>query len=420
MLRIVRLSDGVIFRNFPLLVFMMVCAPIVQGMHLPARLDRVYTYGIYGALALFSFLYFYRHNKRLLNEHKVLSRIYLGMLAYVVIGWVKLIFVPSGMYPFFIYQMNTAFIYWGSIFILMNEKVVNRTLRLYWRWLPLVFLGTVAYCRNQYCMFTFAPALFYLCFWMFLSWKRRLLSLALVTFMAYYGMRQRIDYIDILVPVIMVGSYYSLRGRTVRAFYWFNTIMVLPVIFLLLALTGAFNVLDFDSYIKEDISTASAGRFTDDTRTFLYVESINSAIKNGYVLQGRTPCYGYDSYWVQKQLDMDKKSEAAVRRKEIAQRASEVATVNIFTWCGLFGLCVFAFCFYYVGYKGIKRAKNTLLRMLCIYVSLFWLVSWIGHIFFAPAMDYMTLFIVIAIISSRKIQSMTNKEIKLYFTTLLK
>lgn len=68
---------------------------------------------------------------------------------------------------------------------------------------------------------------------------------------------------------------------------------IIPFILLLLGMSGVFNVFRVDEYLN-DKGTVD-GEYIKDTRTFLYIEIIDSALKNDYVLWGRTPARGNDS-----------------------------------------------------------------------------------------------------------------------------
>ena len=413
------LKDNTIFGLFPILVMLMVCKPIVNGLPIDKTAMVGYSYIIYAAMSLCCLVYFIRHMNRILHSFRLLSYFYIYLLIYVVIGWVSTFFTPSGLFVFFRFQISTALICFGGIFVFENEKVRNATLSMYWKWLPFVFLGSIFFAEKQGYMYTFAPALFYLCFWRFLPIRRRLVCLLLVGFMLYYAMQQRIDYISVLVPLFMLIIYRAFNGRvSFGAKTLFYLLMMIPVFLWVLAFTGTFNVLAFEDYIEEDMSTESAGNFLDDTRTFLYEEAYYSAVKHDYVIQGRTPCYGYDSFFVEEAEGRKGVGGALHVRGQMMQRVSEVGIVNLFTWCGLMGCLIYFLWFCRIGSKAVS-SKNGLVRMLGFYVAFFWMLSWISFILLSPSMNYILLFLVISIIYNQDIHSMSNRKASVYFRHLL-
>ena len=92
-----------------------------------------------------------------------------------------------------------------------------------------------------------------------------------------------------------------------------------------------------------------------DTRTFLYVEEISSAIKNKYVVQGRSIARGYDSMSFGKSID----KALGIQRGE--RQMSETSILNIFNYFGIIGVvsyfCIFVphpfFIFPFHGMGGI-------------------------------------------------------------------
>src|SRR5690606_7798473 len=73
------------------------------------------------------------------------------------------------------------------------------------------------------------------------------------------------------------------------------TLLLIPVLFFTLGVTGKFNIFNMDEYIDKDITTTvvkegevQEENLTADTRTFLYEEVLNSAFKYNYVWLGRT------------------------------------------------------------------------------------------------------------------------------------
>lgn len=63
-------------------------------------------------------------------------------------------------------------------------------------------------------------------------------------------------------------------------------------LFFILGVTKIFNIFEIGEQNGNSNNEALV-----DTRTFIYVEAINSAINNNYLWQGCTPAHGYDSHF---------------------------------------------------------------------------------------------------------------------------
>lgn len=234
-----------------------------------------------------------------------------------------------------------------------------------------------------------------------------MIIISALLFIIYSGLQQRIDFLNIAFPVLL---YIILRigKKWAISFYktFFHVLMLVPIFFLFCFLKTGFNVLDMNSYIHDDIESKTAGNMTDDTRSLLYEEAYASAIDNHYFLFGRTPCYGYDSPWVQL------RDGEAFNSKGVAQRVSEVFIVNMLTWAGLFGCVVFFLMYYKIGINTLSKTKNNLLSILCLNIGVFWILCWISHFMFVPSLDYMILYIVIALCLNHHNRELDNKQME--------
>jgi len=185
-----------------------------------------------------------------------------------------------------------------------------------------------------------------------------------------------------------------------------------------LALTTSFNVLALDKYV-EDSSLSTGHQINVDTRTFLYQESFESAVNNNYIVFGRMPMYGYDSFF-QTYLNEVSNDKSIKNTNQMAQRGSEVFIVNIFTWCGLIGVILFMIFFFKVSHRAISKSNNKYMKALGLYVSCFWITDWIIHNMWGLTMDYIILFIIVGMIYTPRYMKMTDREFEIYFRRILK
>ncbi|MBK9223652.1 MAG: hypothetical protein IPO23_01535 [Flavobacterium sp.] len=113
-----------------------------------------------------------------------------------------------------------------------------------------------------------------------------------------------------------------------------------------MAVNGTFNIFNLEenisgTYTSEKIKEGKKieENLKIDTRTFLYEEVVSSALKNDYVLFGRTPARGNDSFY----FGNFTAEELGTKRYE--RYSNEVSILNIFTWTGFGWGCSIFFCF---------------------------------------------------------------------------
>lgn len=399
-------------RFFPQLIILMTLSPVVNAFSF-GKIPQMYDYIVYIVIAVTAFWYYIAHYKTIWKDNKWLALFYDVLIAYVIIGYLKNHFVPSGLFPFFKMRICAAFLAFGCTFMFMYEpNLIKRVVHLWWKIVPLTFLLTFWKVEISQYIILMHFCLLFLIFLPYFSKKRKMIIISALLFIVYSGLQQRIDFLNIAFPVLL---YIILRigKKWSKSFYkaFFHVLMLVPIFFLLCFLKTGFNVLDMNSYIHDDIKSKTAGNMTDDTRSLLYEEAYVSAVDNHYLWLGRTPYYGYDSPWVE-QRDGD-----ALIYKGVAQRVSEVFIVNMLTWAGLFGCVLFFLMYYKIGIDTLARTRNNALSILCLYISVFWVICWISHYMFVPSLDYMILYMVIALCLNHNNRELDNQQME---TTLKK
>lgn len=408
------LSDCKISKHIPVLIILLMTTRIVNAMHLGGKLFEMYIYSLYFVLDIYCLTYYFRHYRAIRTEYRLMSWIYNIMLVYLVLGFLKLMFgEPSGIWPWQRFVAASCCIFFGIIFILLNEKCRRDVFRLYWKWLPVIFLGTFIFNANEM-VYPMAFLIFCLCFHRFMPKNKRYTSYFILAMVLIFSMYQRIDYITVLIPLSLIFLYNVVRSMRIKRLNLFFSILFLTPFFLLyLGFTNKFNILNMESYMGK-YESSKAGKVTDDTRTFLYEEAYTSAISNGYVYFGRTPYYGYDSYFASMRNGNSYTASGAY-----AQRISEVGIINIYTMFGVFGVVLFALFYWYEGHKGLV-SQNAFLKCLAIWVVFFWIESWISHLWGIPSSNYFILYLVIAMINDKHLRNMNEKQITVYMKRLMK
>lgn len=151
--------------------------------------------------------------------------------------------------------------------------------------------------------------------------------------------------------------------------------VVAPMILLYLGISGRFNVfriqeeLGWDEYsVQNSFNKNEQENLTADTRTFLYVEELQSAVNNNYVLFGRSLSRGYDSVVID---GIDWKSGRNERW------SCEVRMLNVFNYMGLFGVIIVGLVYIIGAYKAVFRSNSFTMQIIGVYVAFRWFYGWI-------------------------------------------
>ena len=189
-------------------------------------------------------------------------------------------------------------------------------------------------------------------------------------------------------------------------------ILGVPFILIFLASSGIFNVFKIQEYVDSDIEVTSEKKGEEttssiiaDTRTFIYAEVIDSALKNNYIIFGRTPARGYDSDIFGDYVDVE------LQTGKNERFSSEVAHLNIFTWLGLVGLTLYIFIFIISSYLAVYKSENIYIKIVGLYVAFRSTYSWVEE-FSLFDLSNIFLWIMIGMCFSDSFREMTNKEFK--------
>lgn len=407
--------DRISKKYLPLLIIFQCYAPIVSRFQV-GKLYQLYQYGIYGLLAIYSFCYFWVHRGKLVHKFPQVSAMFIFMFFYVVAACVKLFYVPSSIFFYLRLVTFCSFLSVGVIFLFMQNGVIKRTFRLWWRFVPWITILSVPFGVASYKIMVLFMLFFFVVLSDCLRPQLRYLTYALLLYVVMFCIIQRMDYLFIIAPLtILFMIKYNLFMSLGKSIFLYHVLMWIPVVFLCLAMFTGFNVLNFESYVEGEYTSNTGENMKTDTRTFLYEEAIESALDNKYVLLGRTPGYGYDSHFVATGKNSYDHVEGAK-----PQRCSEVFVVNIFTWCGLIGVLVWFAFYYWFGVSVLKDSRNRYVRGLVIYIGMLWVFNWIHNPSIAPDNYNMLIYIIISICIQKEFCKMNDLEISQHFKRMLR
>ena len=294
-----------------------------------------------------------------------------------------------------------------------NRTIVQSTLANYIKYgLPLCLILLI-FIRTDAYGFFLMPISFLLLFLPALSNKQRLLLFVFtaIVFGADFGARSNI--IKFGFPLFVLIIYYLREKISIKTLNNLRIVMIIaPFILLTLGVTDVFNVFKISEYIGEikakgldDFGDRNTIDVTADTRTFLYVEVIESAIENDYWIFGRTPARGNDS------------SSFGPIYYELTGRderwENEIGVANVFTWTGIIGVILYLFIFYRASYLAVNHSENIYSKMLGMFVAFRWIYSWVED-YNIVSLNYFMLCVMIGLCFSSSFRSMTDNEVTIW------
>ncbi|WP_051119599.1 hypothetical protein [Gillisia sp. CAL575] len=306
------------------------------------------------------------------------------------------------------------------VYISGNPFFIQKLLRKWFKYMPWLFLVFIPFTigvehgADLYGKY-FVPVLFLLPFIFLLPVRYRFFILFISMLVILFSLDARSNIIRFLVAGILGCSFYFrrlIRPKFLRICSF--CLFIIPIVLLVLGISGQFNVFKMNEYINGDYTTRVVengemreASLTADTRTFLYVEVIESALKNEYALFGRTPARGYDSIAFGDFLAED----LGTGKNE--RFGSEVAIHNIFTWNGLIGVFLYFLVFYKASFLALYKSNSYTMKLLGVFVAFRWLFAFVED-FTVFELQYIFLWITIGICYSTKFREMDDYELKLW------
>ena len=192
-------------------------------------------------------------------------------------------------------------------------------------------------------------------------------------------------------------------------------LMLIPLLLFYIGVIGVFNVFKMDEYLEGKHTTMrvdSSGELVEDdlaadTRTFLYVDVLNTAKKYNTWLIGRSPARGNesDSFGA---ADMNGRNE---------RLRNEVGILNVFTWTGSIGVLLYFLVFWRASFLAINRSSNFYSKMLGLFVAFRWAYAWVEDIN-SFTLNYFLLWMMMGMCFSPAFRAMSDFEMKLWVRSI--
>lgn len=300
-----------------------------------------------------------------------------------------------------------------AAFVFGNPVYLPKVLKCWFKyaWIILIllmpFLSSDAYGRFL------VPFTFLGLFITHLNKKYVILTIIAYLITITLGSDSRSDTLKFSVCLILgVSMLFSFLWKNKKVIWGIAISMIIaPIIFFILGVTGNFNIFNIEEELglegKYEIKSSEGEEYSalTDTRTFLYVEELQSAINNNYIIWGRSIARGYDS------ASFGDLADKAMGIKRGERQSCETSILNIFNYFGIVGVIIYFAVFFRASFLAINRSRNRFIPILGTYMAFRWFFSWIED-FSIFDLNYLFLWIFIGICYSPVFRGMSNQNFK--------
>lgn len=308
-----------------------------------------------------------------------------------------------------------------AAYAFMKPSLLTTTMRSYLTFSPWLLLLLSPFIDSDAYGRFLVPYSFMALFFKGLSVRNKILVFGAFCVTLLWGSESRSDVLKFCLCILLAVSFYYKKVETVlfRSIKFARVaFLILPFVFFTLAATDTFNIFKIDEelgidgkYSMRDGNTGGDISALADTRTFLYVEEITSAIRNNYVVFGNSISRGYESAYFGGDADFEFK----INRGE--RQSCEVSILNIFNYFGLVGCIIYFLIFSMASYNAIYKSKNRYVPIIGLYVAFRWTFGWIED-FSKFDLNYLFLWIMIGICFSPIFRNMTDSDFGLWVNKL--
>lgn len=206
-------------------------------------------------------------------------------------------------------------------------------------------------------------------------------------------------------------------------------LFVVPCYVIYLGLTGEFNIFEEmnDNYsgkdkIELEVTDDDGYKYqveadvVDDTRTFIYEEVILSALNNDYVVWGRTPARGNDTYFFYDKA-MDLAGVKNVENIKNERSMNELCFLNIFTWLGLVGMVAYILIFLHASILAIYKSNSFYMKLIGLYIAFNFAYGWIENTTNFDIINFVY-WMAISMALSPEFRKMSDDEFKKWFADI--
>lgn len=242
-----------------------------------------------------------------------------------------------------------------------------------------------------------------------------ILSLTFVSFLS--DLTNRSNMLNIIVAIGILSTFFWKNKRQIlglmkliRMFF-----LTLPVLFLILGVTGIFNIfLIGQAYadLKIDDDREDAQEVFIDSRTPIYVDVFAELLKDDAILFG----LGAAGKTKTTLAEIEYGNLADVYKE--GRRSTESGILNYIQWGGLIGGFFYFLLFVKASYYGLYKSKNWFCVMLGLWIAYKGFFSFIEDSL-SFSISSLFIFLPLGICMNKKIRQMSDSDLKLMFRYII-
>lgn len=302
------------------------------------------------------------------------------------------------------------------IYVFSIPIIVKKVIKYWIKYALFIFIVFVPILGTDAYHFYLGPLFIVGCFIPIIPKKWKFIVFGLLIIMLFINLGARSQVIKSAIVLLAALGIYFRKFISIKLLKLTHSFFyIVPIILLYLGLSGTFNIFQNLSsnkgkYVEKKIVNGEVieNDLSADTRTFIYVEVIESALKHNYVIWGRTPARGNDSVI----FGSFKAEELKTGKYE--RFSNELCHTNVFTWLGLIGVILYSLIYFRSSYLAVYRSKNIYIKYLGCFIAFRWAYGWIEDFNRFDIMN-ISLWMMIAMGMSIQFRSMSNEQFKLWF-----
>lgn len=311
------------------------------------------------------------------------------------------------------------------IYVFSVPIIAKNVLKYWFKYALFVFIILVPFLGTDAYHFYLGPLFIVGCFIPILPKRWKLVIGGLLIIMLFINLGARSQVIKSAIVLLATLGIYFRKFIPIKLLKLVHVFCyIFPIILLYLGLSGTFNIFeDLSSnggkYVEKKVVNGEVVEddLSADTRTFIYVEVIESALKHNYVIWGRTPARGNDS------VTFGSFNAEELKTGKYERHSNELCHTNVFTWLGLVGVVLYSLIYFRSSYLAIYKSNNIYIKYLGCFIAFRWAYGWVEDFNRFNIMN-ISLWMMIAIGMSIQFRSMSNEQFMLWlsgiFSRLLK
>ncbi len=415
--------NSLTFKQLKIVGVLLMLTVIPKVLSLVSGIAFPYVAQIAIIILLYFFIFLHIYKEQLF--YKKIYILYLVYLIYLIIQVIHGCFNAYNYWHSKELMMNTAALMVPLCAMFFSKPTVCISVLNTWKEIlnPIYLFIFLFFLVLDTIHFLLGPA--YFLFGIFIFWlpKKWLYIIGCVLFvMITLCFDARSQVIKGLLTVVMAfGIYFRnyIPVLTLHFFHWF--LYFISITLLILGLTGVYNVFSPEDIYGERILESNSkfnnenldddiDRMTVDTRTFIYIEVISSAIEHNYVIFGRSPARGNDT-------EQFAGAAAELDDRFIERSGNELCHLNVFTWTGIVGVILYSLLYFQASFLALYRSRNIYVKYLSVLVAFHWAYGWVEDRINFDMMN-VGLWLIIGICLSPSFRLMKNKEFELWFKSI--